>query len=76
MLGDANRTEAPWGTSEVRLIFLKFRYRLGYDSLCREVADSMICGGSAGSRWTAARASGAPSRHRQLGGHGQSADRL
>jgi len=24
------------------LIFLKFRYRLGYDSLCREVADSII----------------------------------
>jgi transposase, IS5 family len=51
----------------LRLIFLKFRYRLGYDSLCREVADSIICGGSAGSRWTGARACDAPSRHRQLG---------
>ena len=26
----------------LRLMFLKFRYRLGYESLCREVADS-IC---------------------------------
>ena len=25
----------------LRLMFLKFRYRLGYDSLCREVADSI-----------------------------------
>ena len=25
----------------VRLMFLKFRYRLGYESLCREVADSI-----------------------------------
>jgi IS5 family transposase len=25
----------------LRLIFLKFRYRLGYESLCREVADSI-----------------------------------
>lgn len=24
-----------------RMMFLKFRYRLGYDSLCREVADSI-----------------------------------
>ena len=28
--------------SYLRLMFLKFRYRLGYESLCREVADS-IC---------------------------------
>jgi transposase, IS5 family len=25
----------------LRLVFLKFRYRLGYESLCREVADSI-----------------------------------
>src|ERR1700709_1505605 len=25
----------------LRLMFLKFRYRLGYESLCREVADSL-----------------------------------
>jgi transposase, IS5 family len=25
----------------VRLMFLKFRYRLGYESLCREVGDSI-----------------------------------
>ncbi len=25
----------------LRLMFLKFRYRLGYESLCREVADSI-----------------------------------
>ena len=25
----------------LRMMFLKFRYRLGYDSLCREVADSI-----------------------------------
>jgi IS5 family transposase len=25
----------------LRLTFLKFRYRLGYESLCREVADSI-----------------------------------
>ena len=27
--------------SYLRLMFLKFRYRLGYESLCREVADSI-----------------------------------
>jgi IS5 family transposase len=26
----------------LRLMFLKFRYRLGYESLCREVPDSII----------------------------------
>ena len=26
----------------LRLMFLKFGYRLGYDSLCREVADSIL----------------------------------
>ena len=36
----------------LRLIFLKFRYRLGYESLCREVSDSITWRGSAGSRWT------------------------
>jgi IS5 family transposase len=25
----------------LRLMFLKFRYRLGYETLCREVADSI-----------------------------------
>ena len=25
----------------LRMMFLKFRYRLGYESLCREVADSI-----------------------------------
>lgn len=25
----------------LRLMFLKFRYRLGYESLCREVSDSI-----------------------------------
>src|SRR3954464_3879625 len=35
----------------LRLMFLKFRYRLGYESLCREVADSRSAGaGFAGSR--------------------------
>jgi transposase, IS5 family len=28
--------------SYLRLMFLKFRYRLGYESLCREVSDSII----------------------------------
>ena len=35
----------------LRLMFLKFRYRLGYESLCREVSDSITWrpgGGSAG----------------------------
>ena len=36
----------------LRLMFLKFRYRLGYEILCREVTDSITGGGSAGSRWT------------------------
>ena len=30
----------------------KFRYGLGYESLCAEVSDSIPGGGSAGSRWT------------------------
>ena len=34
----------------LRLMFLKFRYRLGYESLCREVSDRSPGGGSAGSR--------------------------
>ena len=34
----------------LRLMFLKFRYRLGYESLCREVAARSPGGGSAGSR--------------------------
>ena len=36
----------------LRLMFLKFRYRLGYESLCREVADSITWRRSAGSGWT------------------------
>ena len=37
----------------LRLMFLKFRYRLGYETLCREVADfDHLAGGSAGSRST------------------------
>ena len=35
----------------LRLMFLKFRYRLGYESLCREVADSISWQRFAGSRW-------------------------
>src|SRR5664280_3892253 len=27
----------------LRMMFLKFRYRLGYESLCREVSDSITC---------------------------------
>jgi IS5 family transposase len=33
----------------LRLMFLKFRYRLGFESLCREVSDSITGGSSAGS---------------------------
>ena len=29
----------------LRLMFLKFRYRLGFESLCREVSDSNKSGG-------------------------------
>ncbi len=36
----------------LRLMFLKFRYRLGYESLCRESPIRSPGGGSAGSRWT------------------------
>jgi transposase, IS5 family len=36
----------------LRLMFLKFRYRLGYESLCREVADSITWRRSVGSRST------------------------
>jgi transposase, IS5 family len=34
----------------LRLMFLKFRYRLGYESLCAEVSTRSPGGGSAGSR--------------------------
>jgi transposase, IS5 family len=34
----------------LRLMFLKFRYRLGYESLCAEVADSISWRRFAGSR--------------------------
>ena len=34
----------------LRLMFLKFRHRLGYESLCAEVSDSISGGGFAGSR--------------------------
>ena len=36
-----------------RLMFLKFRYRLGYESLCREVTDSITWRCPAGSCWMA-----------------------
>jgi transposase, IS5 family len=36
----------------LRLMFLKTRYRLGYESLCREVWIRSPGGGSAGSRWS------------------------
>ena len=35
------RPSTPMGTY-LRLMFLKFRYRLGYESLCREVSDSIM----------------------------------
>lgn len=38
----------------LRLMFLKHRYRLGYESLCAEVSDSISWGGSAASTSTAA----------------------
>jgi transposase, IS5 family len=37
----------------LRMMFLKFRYRLGYELLCREVADSIPGSGSAASPWAA-----------------------
>src|SRR3954467_12005486 len=37
----------------LRLMFLKFRYRLGYETLCREVSDSITWRRFAGSRSTA-----------------------
>ena len=36
----------------LRMMFLKFRYRLGYESLCREVSDSITWRRFAGSRST------------------------
>ena len=35
----------------LRLMFLKYRYRLGYEPLCREVADSISWQRFARSRW-------------------------
>ena len=35
----------------LRLMFLKFRYRLGFESLCAEVSDSITWRRFAGSRW-------------------------
>jgi transposase, IS5 family len=35
----------------LRLMFLKYRYRLGFEPLCREVADSITWRRSAGSGW-------------------------
>ena len=32
-------------------MFLKYRYRLGFEPLCREVADSIPGSGFVGSRW-------------------------
>jgi len=37
----------------LRLMFVKFRYRLGFESLCAEVSDSISWRRFAGSRWTA-----------------------
>jgi IS5 family transposase len=37
----------------LRLMFLKFRYRLGYELLCREVADSISWQRFAASPWAA-----------------------
>jgi transposase, IS5 family len=36
----------------LRLLYLEDRYQLGYESLCREIADSISCRGSAVSAWT------------------------
>ena len=36
----------------LRLMFLKFRYGLGYELLCREVTDSITWRRFSGSRWT------------------------
>ena len=41
----------------LRLMFLKFRYRLGYESLCRGVSDSIIWRRFCRSRWTGGAAS-------------------
>ena len=38
----------------LRLMFLKYRYRLGFEPLCREVADSISWQRFAGSRWACA----------------------
>jgi transposase, IS5 family len=35
----------------LRMMFLKFRYRLGYELVCREVADSISWQRSAASPW-------------------------
>jgi IS5 family transposase len=36
----------------LRLVYLKHRYQLGYQSLCREVSDSLSWRRFAASRWT------------------------
>ena len=36
----------------LRLLYLKHRYQFGYETLCREVADSISWRGSAASGWT------------------------
>ena len=46
----------------LRLMFLKFRYRLGFESLCREVSDSIT--------WRAV----LPDRHRSAGAASDDAD--
>lgn len=61
----------------LRLIFLRFRYRQGYDSLCREVVDSITRGGSAGSPLDGPHAPPTlPRATDSSGGRGQSLDRL
>jgi len=50
----------------LRLMFLKFRYRLGYESLCREVGDSTV----------RAAAGGSPRHGACPGGHGGATGRV
>ena len=47
---DTGRPSIPIETY-LRMMFLRFRYRLGFETLCGEVADSRPGGGSPGSCW-------------------------
>ena len=60
----------------VRLIFLKFRYRWATTACAGRWPTRSSAAVPPDPAGRAARASDAPSRHRQLGGHGQSPDRL